>query len=148
MLELQSGGPGSIPIRGGVIFCNIYRMAICNSAIHKATGSLVTGHRSYWNAILFLMQKLKMRTWSIHCEPNRSFPKLKLGRIELIELIEQIWITLGIVKINSNYQPSRKSCLVIIELVVDKLILYIVNKHQCNMFTMCSFFINFLLFYC
>ena len=28
----------------------------------------------------------------------------------------------------------------IIELVVDKFILYIVNKHQCNMFTMCSIF--------
>ena len=36
-----------------------------------------------------------------------------------------------------KYQSSRKSCLVIIELVVDKFILYIVNKHQCNMFTMC-----------
>ena len=28
----------------------------------------------------------------------------------------------------------------IMELVVDKFLLYIVNKHQCNLFTMCSFF--------
>ena len=26
------------------------------------------------------------------------------------------------------------------ELVADKLLLYIVNKHQCNFFTICSFF--------
>ena len=26
------------------------------------------------------------------------------------------------------------------ELVADKFLLYIVNKHQCNLFTMCSFF--------
>ena len=31
----------------------------------------------------------------------------------------------------------------IVELVVEKLILYIVNKHQCNMFTVCSFFFLF-----
>ena len=32
------------------------------------------------------------------------------------------------------------------KLVVDKFILYIVNKHQCNRFTLCSFFFfNFLL---
>ena len=34
------------------------------------------------------------------------------------------------------------NCLVIIELVADKYLLYIVNKSQCNLFTMCSFFSN------
>ena len=28
------------------------------------------------------------------------------------------------------------------KLVADKFLLYIVNKHQCNLFTMCSFFNN------
>ena len=28
----------------------------------------------------------------------------------------------------------------IMELVADKVLLYIVSKHQCNLFTMCSFF--------
>ena len=41
-----------------------------------------------------------------------------------------------------NYQSSRMNCLVIIELVADKYLLYIVNKSQCNLFTMCSFFNN------
>ena len=31
----------------------------------------------------------------------------------------------------------------IIELVVDKIILYIVDEHTCDMFTMCSFFFVF-----
>ena len=35
---------------------------------------------------------------------------------------------------------NRQDCLVMIELVTDKFLLYIVNKHQCNLFTVCSFF--------
>ena len=35
---------------------------------------------------------------------------------------------------------QEKNCLVIIELVVDKFLLYILNKYQYNMFTMCNFF--------
>ena len=31
-----------------------------------------------------------------------------------------------------NYQSSRKNCFVILELIVDKMLLFIVNKHQCN----------------
>ena len=58
-------------------------------------------------------------------------------------------MTLGIVKINScmtsKLPTSRKSWFVIIESVADKVLLYIVNKHQCNMFTMCSFFFFLLL---
>ena len=34
----------------------------------------------------------------------------------------------------------EKNCLVIIELVVYKFLLYIVNKYQYYMFTMCNFF--------
>ena len=37
----------------------------------------------------------------------------------------------------------KKSCLVIIELVIGKFLLYIVNKHPCNMFTMCRSFFQF-----
>ena len=55
-------------------------------------------------------------------------------------------MTLGIVKINSCVTSKlpiiKKNYLVIIESVADKLLLYIVNKHQCNLFTMCSYFNN------
>ena len=52
-------------------------------------------------------------------------------------------MTLGIVNINScvtSKLPIIKKKIVIINLVTDKFLLHIVNKHQCNMFTMCSFF--------
>ena len=38
----------------------------------------------------------------------------------------------------------RKNCPVIMELVENKFLLCIVNKHQFNMFTICSFFNNLL----
>ena len=50
-------------------------------------------------------------------------------------------MTLGIV----NYQSSRKNCLVIIELVADKVLMYIVNKHQCNCLLYVVSLINYLL---
>ena len=37
------------------------------------------------------------------------------------------------------YLSATINCLVIMELVADNFLLYIVNKHQCNLFTMCSF---------
>ena len=37
---------------------------------------------------------------------------------------------------------QEKNCLVIIELVTDNFLLYIVNKHHCHLFTMCSYFNN------
>ena len=53
-------------------------------------------------------------------------------------------MTLGIEKLihvwPPNSQSSWKKCLVIIKIVADKFLLCVVIKHQCNMFTMCSFF--------
>ena len=74
---------------------------------------------------------------------NRGFPKLNLSRIELIE---PIWMALGLININScvtsklpiikNYLPYNNgiSC--------RNFLMYIVNKYQCNLFTMCSFLNN------
>ena len=55
---------------------------------------------------------------------------------------------LGIVNINScvTLESSRKNCLMIIELVADKILLYVVNKHGYHLFTMCSYFNKFI--YC
>ena len=39
-----------------------------------------------------------------------------------------------------NYQSSRINCLVIMDLVAEKFLLYNVNKHQCKLLMMCSFF--------
>ena len=58
-------------------------------------------------------------------------------------------MTLGIIKNNSCVTSKlpiiKKNCLVIIELVADRFLLYVVNKHQCNrsMFTMCGLFNKF-----
>ena len=54
-------------------------------------------------------------------------------------------MTLGTININScvpNYPSSRKNGLVIIELVADKILLHIVKKHHCHLFTMYSHFNN------
>ena len=59
-------------------------------------------------------------------------------------------MTLGKVKNNSCATSKlpiiKKNCLVIIELVADRFVLYVVNKHQCNrsMFTMHGLFNKFL----
>ena len=62
--------------------------------------------------------------------------KLNLSWIELIELIKQICVKLGIVKINSCVTSKlpiiKKNCIMIIELVADKSLLLVLNKLQCN----------------
>ena len=40
----------------------------------------------------------------------------------------------------TNHQ--RINCLMIIELVADKILLYIVNKHHCHLFATCTTLIN------
>ena len=106
----------------------------------------------YINSGFIVHWALEHLTWVTPPHQNsvryiRGFPKLNLSRIELIELI---WMILGILNINSCVTSklpiinkilpcdNRISCRYIL--------LYIVNKQQCNVFTIRSFSNNLLTF--
>ena len=85
-----------------------------------------------------LCQMMSM-SWKITTNVTLQCPEMRVPILNQIDLIELIWMMLGIVHFNfcmtSNYQSKIINCLIIMDFF-----LYIVNNHQCNLFAMCSFF--------